>query len=127
MWTGLGRLQIRMHLQQSLRSMSLRRVWWWGSIKRSSSAAAITAAKFFMLNYVAISQMAMVTAGLASARATSALGIETSSVVIGSIPLITSCVLLLHNATNIVKLPWRKFCRRQRETGPRRTRRDSFY
>jgi hypothetical protein len=98
-----------------------------GSIKRSSSAAAITAAKFFMLNYVAISQMAMVTAGLASARATSALGIETSSVVIGSIPLITSAVLLLHNATKLVKLLWRKFCRRQMETGPRRSSNDSIY
>jgi hypothetical protein len=85
-----------------------------GSIKKSSSAAAVTCAKFFLLNYVAISQMAMVIAGLAFARATSAFSIEASSVVIGSIPLITSGVLLLHNATKLAKLLWRKFCRRQR-------------
>jgi hypothetical protein len=85
-----------------------------GSIKRSTSAAAITSAKFFLLNYVAISQMAMVIAGLAFARATSAFSIEASSIVIGTLPLITSGVLLLHNATKLAKLLWRKFCRRQR-------------
>jgi hypothetical protein len=69
-----------------------------GSIKRSS--AAIAGAKFFLLNYVVISQMAMVVAGLASARANSAASVEISSVVVGSIPLITSCALLLHNAAS---------------------------
>ena len=71
--------------------------------------------------------MAMVIAGLASARANSAASVETSSVVVGSIPLITSAVLLLHNATKLVKLLWRKFCRRQMETGPRRSINDSIY
>jgi hypothetical protein len=81
-----------------------------GSMKTSS--AAISGAKFFLLNYVVISQIAMVVAGLASARANSAPNIETSSIVIGSIPLLTSGVILLHNAAKLVRLLWRKCCRK---------------
>ena len=76
-----------------------------GSMKRAS--AAIAGAKFFLLNYVVISQMAMVVAGLASARENSAASVESSSVVVGSIPLITSCALLLHNAAKLAKMMWR--------------------
>jgi hypothetical protein len=90
-----------------------------GSKKRAS--AAIAGAKFFLLNYVVISQMAMVVAGLASARETSAASVETSSVVVGSIPLVTSCALLLHNAAKFVKLVWRKCCRRQEQADRRRS------
>jgi hypothetical protein len=96
-----------------------------GSIKRSSAATA--GAKFFLLNYVVISQMAMVIAGLASARANSATSMEISSVVVGSIPLITSCALLLHNAAKLVKLLWQKCCRRQKQADRRRSSRDIFY
>jgi hypothetical protein len=81
-----------------------------GSMKRAS--AAISSAKFFLLNYAVISQMAMVISGLASARANSAPSIETSSIVIGSIPLLTSGVILLHNAAKLVWLLWRKCCRK---------------
>jgi hypothetical protein len=80
---------------------------------------------------VVISQMAMVIAGLASARENSAASVESPSVVVGSIPLITSCAqnfaLLLHNAANFVKLVWRRCCRRQEQADRRRRRRDSFY
>jgi hypothetical protein len=96
-----------------------------GSIKRSS--AAITGAKFFLLNYVIVSQMTMVIAGLASARDNSAASVESSSVVVGSIPLITSCALLLHNAAKLAKLLWQKCCRRQKQADRRRSSRDSFY
>ncbi len=96
-----------------------------GSMKRSS--AAVAGAKFFLLNYVVISQMAMVIAGLASARANSAASVDTSSVVVGSIPLITSGALLLHNAAKLVKLLWQKCCRRQKQADRRRSSRDSFY
>jgi hypothetical protein len=71
--------------------------------------------------------MAMVIAGLASARENSAASVETSSVIVGSIPLITSGALLLHNAVKLVKLLWRKCCRRQKQADPRRRSRDSFY
>ena len=94
-----------------------------GSMKRAS--AAIAGAKFFLLNYVVISQMAMVVAGRASARANSAASVETSSVVVGSIPLVTSCALLLHNAAKLVMLVWRKCCRRQKQADRRRSSRDS--
>jgi hypothetical protein len=96
-----------------------------GSIKRSS--AAIAGAKFFLLNYVVISQMAMVIAGLASARANSAASVEASSVVVGRIPLITSGALLLHNAIKLVKLLWQKCCGRQKQADRRRSSRDSSY
>jgi hypothetical protein len=96
-----------------------------GSIKRASSAAAIACAKFFLLNYVVISQMAMVIAGISSARANSVTSVKISSVVIGSIPLITSGTLLLHNAVKLTKLLWRKCCRKQKQKG--QSSRDSFY
>ena len=96
-----------------------------GSMKRASAAIAV--AKFFLLNYVVISQMVMVIAGLASARANSAASVEGSSVVVGSIPLVTSCALLLHNAAKLAKLVWRKCCRRQEQAERRRSSRDSFY
>jgi hypothetical protein len=97
-----------------------------GSIKRTS--AAIAGATFFLLNYVVISQMAMVVAGLASARENSAASVESSSVVVGSIALITSWALLLHNAAKLVKLVWRKCCWRQEQADRRRSsNKDSFY
>jgi hypothetical protein len=76
--------------------------------------------------------MAMVIAGLASARENSAASVESPSVVVGSIPLVTtSCAqnfaLLLHNAAKLVKLVWRRCCRRQEQADRRRRRRDSFY
>jgi hypothetical protein len=98
-----------------------------GAFKRTWSSSVIAGAKFFLLNYVVISQMAMVIAGLASARENSAASVEASSVVVGSIPLITSCALLLHNAAKLVKLLWQKCCRRQEQAERRRSSRDSFY
>jgi hypothetical protein len=96
-----------------------------GSIKRAS--AAIAGAKFFLINYVVISQMAMVIAGLASARSNSAASVETSSVMVGSIPLVTSCALLLHNAAKLVKLLWQKCFRMQEQADGRRRSKDSAY
>ena len=80
-----------------------------GSVKSASSTAAIAAAKFILLNYVPLSQMAMVAAGLASSGAVSPPSIETSSVVIGCIPLVTSGVLLLHNMVKLVAFLRRKW------------------
>jgi hypothetical protein len=53
--------------------------------------------------------------------------VESSSVVVGSIPLVTSCALLLHNAAKLVKLVWRKCCRRQGQADRRRRRRDRWH
>jgi hypothetical protein len=98
-----------------------------GSIKSASSSSLGAAAKFFLLNYVALSQMAMVVAGLASASASSPSSIETSSVFIGIIPLITSGVLLLHNAVKFIWFLWRKCCRRSNQTGSPFSSTDSVY
>ncbi len=88
-----------------------------GSIKSASSSSATAAVKFFLLNYVALSQMAMVVAGLASSGATFASSIEASSVFIGSVPLITSGALLLHNAVKFIYFLRQKCCRRPNRTG----------
>jgi hypothetical protein len=96
-----------------------------GSVKNSSAAVAIAGAKLFLLNYMALSQIAMVVAGLASASSTSPSSIESSSAIIGSIPLVTSGVLLLCNVAKLVKLLWQKCCRRH-QTSARRSSRDSF-
>jgi hypothetical protein len=98
-----------------------------GSLRSSASfTAAIVAVKFVLLNYLPLSQMAMVVAGLASSRATSPPSIETSSVIIGCIPLITSGALLLHNMLKIVTFLRKKWCGRRVQAG-RRSDRDSFY
>jgi hypothetical protein len=88
-----------------------------GSNMKSSSSIAIAVAKFFLLNDVAISQIAMVITGLASARATSETSIDISSVFIGIIPLILNGVMLLHNVVKFVKFILRKCCHRLKDTG----------
>jgi hypothetical protein len=97
-----------------------------GSIKSASSSSAAAAAKFFLLNYVALSQIAMVVAGLASAGATSSSSIEASSVFIGTIPLITSGVLLLHNAVKLICFLRRKCCPRPNQARTHLSNMDNF-
>ena len=96
-------------------------------MKSASSTATIAAAKFILLNYVPLSQMAMVTAGLASSGAASSSSIEASSVVIGCIPLVTSGALLLHNMVKLVAFLRRKWCGRRGKKKAHRSDRDSFY
>jgi hypothetical protein len=98
-----------------------------GSVKSASSSATIAAAKFILLNYVALSQMAMVAAGVASSGAVSPPSIETSSVIIGCIPLVTSGALLLHNMVMLVAFLRRKLCGRREQAGARRSSSDSLY
>ncbi len=69
--------------------------------KSASAAVAIAAAKFALLNYLILSQMAMIIAGLGSAGATSR-SVETASIAIGAIPLVASSAMLLHNAIKLV-------------------------
>ncbi len=71
--------------------------------------------------------MAMVVAGIASSGATSPSSIETSSTIIGRIPLITSGALLLHNIVKMVTFLWKKWCGRGKQADRRRSDRDSFY
>jgi hypothetical protein len=47
--------------------------------------------------------------------------------VFGSIPHITICALLLHNAAKLVKLLWQECCWRQKQADRRRRSRDSSY
>ena len=96
-------------------------------MKSASSTATIAAAKFILLNYVPLSQMAMVAAGLASSGAVSPPSIETSSVVIGCIPLITSSALLLRNMVKMVTFLRKKWCGRGEQADRGRSDRESFY
>ena len=61
-----------------------------GSIRNSAISAAAAAAKFLLMNYLILSQMAMVVAGLASSGMVSSSRLEAASVAIGAIPLIIS-------------------------------------
>ncbi len=98
-----------------------------GSIKSASSSGAVAAAKFVLLNYLAISQIVMVIVGIASSSATlSRSSVETSSVIIGSIPLVTSAALLLYNTAKIAFFFWQK-CFGMKKAEPRLSEMDSQY
>jgi hypothetical protein len=77
-------------------------------IKSTSCSGAIAAAKFLILNYVAISQIAIVAVGIASSGAISLASVQASSFVIGSIPIFTSGVLLLYNTCKVAAFVWAK-------------------
>jgi hypothetical protein len=85
-------------------------------VRSTAASAAAGAAKFVRMNYLILSQMAMVIAGLASSGSTSSPTIDAASVAIGVIPLIISSVLLLHVAMKIVqilrRLNWKKLFQR---------------
>ena len=89
--------------------------------------AAMVAGKFVLLNYLAISQLAMAIAGLASSGPTSPPSIESSSVIIGCIPLIISGTLLLYNTAKFIRFLWQLCWKKAKQTGPRRSDRDSLY
>ena len=74
-----------------------------GSIRSNAMSAAAAAVKFVLMNYLILSQMAMVVAGLASSGATSSSSIDAASVAIGAIPLIISSVLLLHALVKLMR------------------------
>jgi hypothetical protein len=74
-----------------------------GSIRSKAMFATSAAVKFVLMNYLILSQMAMVIAGLASSGVTSSFSIDAASVAIGTIPLIISSVLLLHSLVKIVQ------------------------
>jgi hypothetical protein len=110
----------------SFRELRVRLVM--GSIRRASSTFAIAVAKFLLLNYMILSQMIMVSIGLASSRPSSSLSIEVSSILIGSVPLITSGVLLLYNLAKFTKFVFEKCARKLgQKTIRRRSDRDSIY
>lgn len=98
-----------------------------GSIKRSLLIVTKAVAKGFILNYVALSQMAMVVAGFASSGATSSSTIDQSSLVIGIIPVISLGAMLLHNTAKLIRLLWQRSCRKTELAASRRSDRDSFY
>ena len=87
-----------------------------GFVRSKAASAAAGAAKFLLMNYLVLSQMAMVIAGLASSGSNSSSTIDAASVAISVIPLIISSVLLLHAAVKIVqflrRLNWKKLFQR---------------
>jgi hypothetical protein len=97
-----------------------------GSIKSASTSGLFTAAKFVLLNYLAISQIVMVLVGIASSGAVSGSSVENSSVIIGSIPLVTSTALLLYNTAKIAFFLWQK-CFGMKKAEPRLSEMDSQY
>jgi hypothetical protein len=97
-----------------------------GSIKSASSTGAFAAVRFFCLNYLAISQIVMVTVGIVSSGATSLSSVQTSSVVIGSIPLVSSGALLLYNTANVAIILWKK-CFNVKKAEPRLSEMESQY
>jgi hypothetical protein len=109
----------------SFRELPMRLVM--GSIRRASSTFAIAVAKFLLLNYMILSQMIMVSIGLASSGPSSSLSTETSSILIGTIPLITSAVLLLYNMVKFTKFVFEKCPRKLGLKTLRRSDQDSFY
>jgi hypothetical protein len=109
----------------SFRELHLRLVM--GSIRRVSCTSVIAVAKFFLLNYMTLSQMIMVSIGLASSRPSSSLSIQTSSILIGAIPLITSGVLLLYNMAKFTKFVFGKCGQKLGQKTRRRSDRDSHY
>ena len=109
----------------SFRELRVRLVM--GSISRVSSTFVIAVAKFLLLNYMILSQMIVVSIGLASSRPSSSLSIETSSILIGTIPLITSGVMLLYNMVKFTKFVFEKCSRKLGQKTLRRSDRDSLY
>jgi hypothetical protein len=74
-----------------------------GSIRNNAMFAAAAAVKFVLMNYLILSQMAMVVAGLASSGVASSSSVDAASDVIGAIPLIISSVLLLHALVKLLR------------------------
>jgi hypothetical protein len=74
-----------------------------GSIRSNAMSAAAAAVKFVLMNYLILSQMAMVVAGLASSGVASSSSVDAASDVIGAIPLVISSVLLLHALVKLLR------------------------
>jgi hypothetical protein len=82
-------------------------------------AVTMSAAEFLIANYLVLSQIAMVTAGLISSFAPWSSGPRryAASVAMGSIPLIISGVLLLRTAARCMGCVLRACCRRKESRG----------
>jgi hypothetical protein len=82
--------------------------------KAASSSATILVAKFFVLNYLVISQIVLIAAGIASAGLYSESSLNNYSIAMGCVPLISSGALLLHNAVKFVIFLRRKMLKNSR-------------
>jgi hypothetical protein len=74
-----------------------------GSIRNNAVSAATSAVKFGLMNYLILSQMSMVVAGLASSGVASSYSVDAASDAIGAIPLAISSVLLLHALVKLLR------------------------
>jgi hypothetical protein len=86
-----------------------------GSVKRTARSVAASILKFVILNYLILSQMAMVIAGLVSLVLASPIAVDAASVLIGTIPLVISSVLLLHSGFRFAKFLCKKFVKRSQK------------
>ncbi len=104
--------------------------WPWSSvhsIKSASTTAALVMTKFLLLNYLVLSQMAMVVVSLASSGANISLSIDNASILIGTIPLISSGTLVLYNIVKFIRFWWHKCFSKQTQPGPRRGSEHNVY
>ena len=94
----------------------------------ASTGIVMVIAKFLLLNYITLSQIAMVAVGLITGASSSSLDDNSSGTVIGVIPLVSSGILLLHNLVKFLS-----FLRQKLRFGKRKTTdfdvqdRDSLY
>jgi hypothetical protein len=78
------------------------------SVRNLFASSVTTAANFVLMNYLSLSQIMMVLAGLTSSSETSISRIEAAAIAIGVIPLVNSGLLLLHMALKLALWLWRK-------------------
>jgi hypothetical protein len=71
--------------------------------RNNAMSAATSSVKCALMNYLILSQMAMVIAGLASSGFASSYSIDAASDAIGAIPLAISSVLLLHALVKLLR------------------------
>jgi hypothetical protein len=122
--------QTAIRLRASEASIFDKTDWPWSSvhsIKSASTTAALVMTKFLLLNYLVLSQMAMVVVSLASSGANMSLSIDNASILIGTIPLISSGTLDLYNIVKFIRFWWHKCFSKQTQPGPRRGSEDNVY
>jgi hypothetical protein len=78
------------------------------SVRNLFASSVTTAANFVLMNYLSLSQIMMVLAGLTSSSETSISKIEAAAIAIGVIPLVNSGLLLFHSVLKLAVWLWRK-------------------
>ena len=78
------------------------------SLQNLFATSVTSAAKFVLMNYLSLSQIMILLAGLTSSSETSISKIEAAAIAIGVIPPVNSGLLLLHSVLKMAVWLWRK-------------------